>query len=111
MIIDKLPFASPGDPLVAARIDWLKRAGRSPFAEFQLPQAVLSLKQGVGRLIRDFTDRGLVVLCDPRLTGRSYGRVFLNSLPAIPLLENAVAAGEFLQTLNPGSAGERAVHE
>jgi ATP-dependent DNA helicase DinG len=81
VVIDKLPFAAPGDPIVEARIDALRRAGRNPFHEFQLPQAVITLKQGVGRLIRDITDRGVMVLCDPRLLTKSYGKVFLDSLP------------------------------
>ena len=70
--IDKLPFASPGDPLVHARVEAIRRAGGDPFPEFQIPQAVLALKQGVGRLIRDFDDRGLVVIGDPRQIGRAH---------------------------------------
>ena len=81
VIIDKLPFASPGDPVWQARIDALKEKGGNPFVEEQLPHAVITLKQGVGRLIRDVNDRGVLVICDPRLVGKSYGRVFLNSLP------------------------------
>lgn len=81
VIIDKLPFAPPGDPVMKARLDNLRHRGENPFAAFQLPMAVLALKQGVGRLIRDQDDRGVFVLCDPRLLKRSYGRVFLNSLP------------------------------
>jgi ATP-dependent DNA helicase DinG len=81
VIIDRLPFASPGDPLLQGRIDALQRRGINPFRAFQLPKAVITLKQGAGRLIRDSTDRGLLVLCDPRLHSRSYGRVFLASLP------------------------------
>ena len=81
VIIDKLPFASPGDPVWQARIDALKERGGNPFLEEQLPHAVITLKQGVGRLIRDVNDRGVLVICDPRLVAKSYGRVFLNSLP------------------------------
>lgn len=81
VIIDKLPFASPGDPVLQARIDALRRQGGNPFRDFQLPQAVIALKQGAGRLIRDVTDRGVLVICDPRLLSRSYGRAFLDSLP------------------------------
>jgi ATP-dependent DNA helicase DinG len=84
VIIDRLPFASPGDPVLQARIDALRRQGRNPFIEYQLPNAVIALKQGVGRLIRDVDDRGVLVLCDPRLQQRSYGRVFLGSLPDVP---------------------------
>jgi ATP-dependent DNA helicase DinG len=81
VVIDKLPFASPGDPVLAARIDALRRRGGNPFRDFQLPQAVLALKQGAGRLIRDARDRGVLVVCDPRLLARSYGHAFLKSLP------------------------------
>jgi ATP-dependent DNA helicase DinG len=81
VIIDKLPFASPGDPVLQARIDALRRGGGNPFHDFQLPQAVIALKQGAGRLIRDARDRGVLVVCDPRLLSRSYGHAFLNSLP------------------------------
>jgi ATP-dependent DNA helicase DinG len=81
VIIDKLPFASPGDPVLAARIDALRQQGGNPFRDFQLPQAVISLKQGAGRLIRDATDRGVLVVCDPRLLSKPYGHAFLKSLP------------------------------
>jgi ATP-dependent DNA helicase DinG len=83
VIIDKLPFAPPGDPVLQARSDALRRQGRNPFIDYQLPNAVIALKQGAGRLIRDVDDRGVLVLCDPRLRLRSYGRVFLNSLPGM----------------------------
>jgi ATP-dependent DNA helicase DinG len=79
--IDKLPFAAPDDPVFEARLDAIRRSGGNPFRDEQLPQAVIALKQGVGRLIRSETDRGVLVLCDPRLTGKSYGKVFLDSLP------------------------------
>jgi len=81
VIIDKLPFASPGDPVLGARLETLKRKGLSPFATYQLPNAVIALKQGVGRLIRSSEDRGVLMLCDPRLVSRPYGKVFLDSLP------------------------------
>src|SRR5262245_14211895 len=81
VLIDKLPFAPPDDPVLAARIEALRAQGGNPFVEFQLPQAVLQLKQGAGRLIRDATDRGVLVLCDPRLYSRSYGRTIRASLP------------------------------
>ncbi len=81
VIIDRLPFASPGDPVLAARIEALRRSGGNPFFEYQLPQAVIALKQGAGRLIRGVGDRGVLVVCDPRLLRRSYGHTFLASLP------------------------------
>ena len=79
--IDKLPFAPPDDPVLAARIEALGAQGGNAFREVQLPQAILALKQGAGRLIRDETDRGVLVLCDPRLHSRSYGKTILASLP------------------------------
>jgi ATP-dependent DNA helicase DinG len=81
VVIDKLPFAAPDDPVFEARLDAIRRSGGNPFRDEQLPQAVIALKQGVGRLIRSETDRGVLVLCDPRLVGKSYGRVFFDSLP------------------------------
>ena len=84
VVIDKLPFAAPDDPVFEARLDAIRRAGGNPFRDEQLPQAVIALKQGVGRLIRTETDRGVLVLCDPRLRQKSYGRVFLESLPPFP---------------------------
>ncbi len=83
VVIDKLPFASPGDPVLQARIDALKKRGGNPFMEFQVPQAAIALKQGAGRLIRDETDRGVLVICDPRLLSKGYGHTFLNSMPAM----------------------------
>jgi len=85
VIIDKLPFASPGDPVMQARIDAIRNSGGQPFMDYQLPRAVIALKQGVGRLIRDVSDRGVVVIGDPRITGKTYGKIFLNSLPAMPV--------------------------
>ena len=81
VVIDKLPFAPPDDPVLAARIEAIRAREGNPFKELQLPQAVLSLKQGSGRLIRDETDRGVLMLCDPRLASKSYGRQILKSLP------------------------------
>jgi ATP-dependent DNA helicase DinG len=82
--IDKLPFASPADPLMMARLEYLRRQGANGFMEHQLPLAALSLKQGAGRLLRDHTDYGVVVLCDPRITGKRYGRMFLQCLEPMP---------------------------
>lgn len=95
VIIDRLPFASPGEPLLAARLQAIRNAGGNPFRDYQLPQAVLSLKQGVGRLIRDYSDYGVVMLCDPRLQTKSYGRVFLRSLPPMPVIRELADVEEF----------------
>jgi ATP-dependent DNA helicase DinG len=84
VVIDKLPFAAPDDPVFEARLDAIRRAGGNPFRDEQLPQAVIALKQGAGRLIRSETDRGVLVLCDPRLLEKSYGKLFLDSLPPLP---------------------------
>ena len=87
VIIDKLPFAPPDDPVARARERRLKEEGRSAFQELQLPAAVIALKQGAGRLIRDAADRGVLVICDPRLRSKSYGRTFLQSLPPMPVTQ------------------------
>lgn len=81
VIIDRLPFASPDDPMVKARDTWLRRQGKSPFWDFSVPQAVIRLKQGVGRLIRRHDDSGVVIIADPRICQKSYGKIFLSSLP------------------------------
>jgi ATP-dependent DNA helicase DinG len=83
VIIDKLPFASPGDPVLKARLHALEKQGRNPFFEHQLPTAIIMLRQGVGRLIRDVDDRGVLMVCDPRLLKRAYGQLFLDSVPAM----------------------------
>jgi ATP-dependent DNA helicase DinG len=95
--IDKLPFAVPDDPLLRARLEGIRRRGGNPFVEYQLPQAVLALKQGVGRLIRDFDDFGVIVIGDPRLATKSYGRIFRASLPPAPVVHAAEPAAEFLR--------------
>jgi ATP-dependent DNA helicase DinG len=94
--IDKLPFASPDDPLLKARLEGIRRRGGNPFFEYQLPQAVLALKQGAGRLIRDFDDFGVIVIGDPRVKTKAYGRVFLEALPPSPAVTNAAVAAAFL---------------
>lgn len=99
VLVDKLPFAAPDDPLLKARLEAARDAGREPFRDVQLPQAVLSLKQGIGRLIRDTDDAGLAVVCDPRLLGKGYGRVFLASLPPMPVVRGEDEAVDFLRSL------------
>jgi ATP-dependent DNA helicase DinG len=97
VVIDKLPFAPPDDPLVQARIRKLRHEGRNPFIEFQLPQAVTLLKQGVGRLIRDEKDRGVLMILDGRLLSKSYGKTVLESLPPFALTRDQAAACGFFK--------------
>lgn len=97
VIIDKLPFTAPDDPLLKARIDDCRLRGGDPFNDVQLPEAVITLKQGVGRLIRDTSDRGVVIICDNRLVMRPYGGVFLNSLPPAPRTRDLQQAIRFLK--------------
>jgi len=96
VVIEKLPFASPDDPLVRARVEHLESTGRSAFREYQLPEAALALKQGVGRLIRSEDDFGAVAICDPRLIGRGYGKVFLGALPPMTVTRDRQTAVDFL---------------
>src|SRR6187397_1779764 len=88
VIIDRLPFASPADPLVAARIAAIEARGGHAFHEYQVPLATLTLLQGLGRLIRTRSDRGVLAVLDPRLTRLSYGRRFLSSLPPAPMMDD-----------------------
>jgi ATP-dependent DNA helicase DinG len=81
VIIDRLPFAVPNDPVVAARMKFIEDSGGKPFFEYQVPSAVIALKQGFGRLIRSLEDRGVLVLLDPRIRQKRYGQTFLESLP------------------------------
>ncbi|MDE2349901.1 MAG: ATP-dependent DNA helicase [Gammaproteobacteria bacterium] len=103
--IDKLPFAAPDDPLLAARLEGIRRRGGNGFREYQLPQAVLALKQGVGRLIRDFEDFGVMLIGDPRIVTKSYGRAFLAALPPCPVLTDAALAARFLSERLAAQAG------
>ena len=97
VLIDKLPFAPPDDPLLAARADAARRDGGDPFTSIHLPVAVIGLKQGVGRLIRDASDSGVVVVCDPRLSTRGYGRTFLDSLPPMPIVTELAEVTAFFE--------------
>ena len=90
VIITKLPFRVPSEPLHEARLDAIREAGGNPFGDYQLPEAVLKLKQGFGRLIRSRTDRGIVVILDPRIQTKAYGRVFLESLPDCRIVREEV---------------------
>src|SRR5690606_4555077 len=81
VVIDKIPFASPGDPVVGARIDALRSRGSDPFSAYQVPQAAIGLRQGFGRLLRRKDDRGIVAILDRRIVTRGYGRQFLRALP------------------------------
>jgi ATP-dependent DNA helicase DinG len=95
VIIDKLPFASPGDPITSARIEAINARGGSAFGEYQVPLAILALQQGLGRLIRHRQDRGVLAILDPRLRTMAYGRRFLASLPAAPVTQDIAAIARF----------------
>ena len=103
VVIDRLPFAAPGDPVVQARIEALRQRGENPFLSYQVPQAVIALKQGAGRLIRDSGDRGVLVLADPRLLSRFYGRLFLDSLPPMPRTRRLDRVRAFFASADAGS--------
>jgi ATP-dependent DNA helicase DinG len=105
VVIDKLPFAPPDDPVLAARIAAVDARGGSPFTELQLPQAVLQLKQGAGRLIRDETDRGVLMLCDPRLVAKGYGRGIVRALPPMKLTRELAEVRGFFSAHPQGGSG------
>jgi len=98
VIIDKLPFAPPDDPVLAARIAQLNKQGRNAFMEYQLPRAIITLKQGAGRLIRDETDRGVLMICDPRLITKPYGKRIWQSLPPMKRTRVEAEAVEFFKS-------------
>lgn len=101
VIIDKLPFVSPRDPVEQARIKMIEKQGKSAFDDYQIPKAVINLKQGVGRLIRDSSDCGVICLCDPRFIGRHYARWFWQSLPAMAVTRDIDTVREFFdETVN-----------
>jgi ATP-dependent DNA helicase DinG len=111
LIVDKLPFDSPGEPLVSARIDLIREAGGNPFLEYQVPSAIISLKQGLGRLIRKRSDWGLLSVLDRRLITSRYGKLFLDSLPDIPVTHKVEDISSFFEAMkgtpaclaNPGN--------
>ena len=100
VIIDKLPFASPGDPVMQARLDGIRKLGGNPFMDYQLPQAVIALKQGAGRLIRDIEDYGVLMIGDNRLNTKRYGKVFLDSLPDMPVTTRQQDVEAFYESWN-----------
>jgi ATP-dependent DNA helicase DinG len=105
VIMDKLPFAVPDDPLIAARIERLRQRGESPFLSYQLPQALLALRQGFGRLIRHRTDRGVVALLDRRVLEKGYGRFLLDNLPPTPRTSDLLRVRAFCKELALGPGG------
>lgn len=98
VVIDKLPFASPDDPVLSARMEKMRREGRDPFLEYQLPRTVINVKQGAGRLIRDETDRGVLMICDPRMISKPYGKRIWRSLPPMTRTRDLLEAIAFLRT-------------
>jgi ATP-dependent DNA helicase DinG len=107
VIVDRLPFAVPSDPIVAARVNALQEDGRNPFAEFQVPQAVLALKQGFGRLIRTKTDRGVLALLDTRIQRMPYGKIFLESLPRYGMTQELAEVARFLGQVRPANRSRK----
>ena len=98
VVIDRLPFAPPGDPVISARLRALEAEGRDGFSELQVPAAALALRQGFGRLVRRRDDRGLVAVLDRRLVSKGYGRAFLATLPRSPLLRSVEEARRWWDT-------------
>lgn len=104
VVIDKLPFAPPDDPVLAARVEHLQKSGRNPFMHYQLPRAVINMKQGAGRLIRSERDRGVLCICDPRMIDKPYGKVIWRSLPPMRRTRAEADAVAFLEQLLPTPA-------
>jgi len=104
VIIDRLPFAPPDDPVLAARIETINAQGRNAFMEYQLPQAVITLKQGAGRLIRDENDRGVLMICDPRLITKHYGKRIWRSLPPMRRTRDAAEVLDFYRQIAGAAA-------
>lgn len=102
VVIDKIPFAPPDDPVLSARIEQMKQQGRNAFMEYQLPRAVINVKQGAGRLIRDETDTGVLMICDPRLLSKPYGRRVWQSLPAMKRTKELSDVLDFFARRNQG---------
>ena len=107
VVIDKLPFAPPGDPVVTARIRAIRERGGDAFGEYQVPEAVLALRQGVGRLLRRSDDFGLIAILDRRVVTRGYGAVFRGNLPEMPWTRDRAAVAEFFGRFRPGGARGR----
>ncbi|MFZ5773276.1 MAG: helicase C-terminal domain-containing protein, partial [Thermodesulfobacteriota bacterium] len=104
VIIDKLPFEVPSDPVIMARIDRIRAEGGNPFVDFQIPRAILTLRQGLGRLMRSASDSGLLAIMDVRLFTKQYGRIFLKSLPDSPIIRTLEEVSRFFQETT-GTAG------
>jgi ATP-dependent DNA helicase DinG len=100
VIIDKLPFAHPSEPVLKAKIEHINKNGGKAFFDYQIPKAIIALKQGAGRLIRGEDDKGVLVICDRRITSKSYGKLFLNSLPAMKISHERQDALDFLAEIN-----------
>ncbi|MGH8426497.1 MAG: ATP-dependent DNA helicase [Gammaproteobacteria bacterium] len=104
VVIDRLPFASPADPLLRARLNHCRAGGGNPFADIQLPEAAMALKQGAGRLIRDVGDHGVLMICDSRISSRGYGRIFIDSLLPMPVITDGREAAAFLAAGLPSTS-------
>ena len=104
VIIDKLPFAPPNDPVMRARLKLIEQAGGKPFFEVQVPDAIITLKQGAGRLIRDESDCGVLMICDTRLLSKGYGKKFLDALPPMRRTRSLGDVQQFFHGLNRGKA-------